>query len=603
MPTAWELLKAASQRFVSETKEICSLNLDGTLKSLIVVSAAMQQYHTLYARGAAAKDPESEKFAIHMALQATGYVTDVLVSELKVEPKVTKEGKVFILAGTTELPLGAMMIEEIKTGKPNSVLIVSQIDAIRRQAQGPPEEVEAPNLGAEAKAASEAAIKDVRAALKQELDYTPESLKLVDAALLRVKALIEMGPEHKRELITASCNKYGAYIGEVVVKTQEGSWVLLKRDNATRQAVKFGTSYCIPHHIVEAILEGKSLNMGDASASTVTDFFRICVRARIVSGLFADVDKPGEILKRLDRLIEEAVRIAREDVNTELDFSLFSLEKLDAVIAAKRRQFEASKGIKSESDLQKNRAFTALPLGLYLGEVIRRAHGGAWEEGRSWPVLRQRKLKLDPVTIVGAYLRDQHGLAGTIEVRTAQQYYQGMRPMCQDLMLARLCGTAGNWEALLSALGNDSGINQNILEFIESCVVYSAMEHGVDLDFSEESLRKVDELLDKFYKLTPEERAKQPALEPFNLRCWYGSYTGEVIRRTVGGTWINEEAHIPPQKTIHLLVEGNHIFPLDKVSKFIRSGSAESVAFLLHSFKHILQEQKQKAAAGSTTQN
>jgi hypothetical protein len=126
-----------------------------------------------------------------------------------------------------------------------------------------------------------------------------------------------------------------------------------------------------------------------------------------------------------------------------------------------------------------------------------------------------------------------------------------------------------------------------MLTLAESCMIFSLAEYRVDLDFSEESLKDVDRLLEIFYKSTEDEIKAKPDLERNNLIYWYGSYSGEVIRRAVGGVWADDaSATIPPGPHVpHINLDGNRTFVLNKVRKFLANGPGDSVAFLLHNIK------------------
>ena len=554
------------------------------------VMVVMQKYHTFYERASAANDPDLSKFVKQVMVESTCYVVEVLVKHMGVQPKFTPAGEVFVVADGVEIPLAKMMLEELKTGKANSMLVVTQIDAIRKK-NNVPQRVDPGSVAAESRTLAEVAVQDVRVMLKQDLDYTPQSVPLVDRALLRLKALAEMAPANKSTLVKASCDKYGSYIGEILVRHHEGQWSKLKVRDRVSSVVDLGPVYAFPANIVEAILEGKNLSMGDKHASTVADFLAVTLERKKdapPSGLFSNLDTPGEMLKRMDQFAEEAARIARDSYQVQLDYSLFSLENLDAVIAQHRAKLAETKASLPDEEFNKQLAFSILPFGAYLGEIFRRMHGGSWEDQNPWPVLRQRTMKLDPITVVRAFLRGQSASNfDKSSISTVRQYYQGLRPVMLDLMEAKLFGAAGSEENLLTQMGPDAKFNKLLLTLVESCMIFSLAEYRVNLDFSEESLKDLDRLLEILHKSTEAEIKAKPALERNNLIYWYGAYSGEVIRRIVGGFWANDaSATIPPGPNVpHINLEGNRIFVLNKVRKFLANGPGDSVAFLLHGVK------------------
>jgi len=65
-----------------------------------------------------------------------------------------------------------------------------------------------------------------------------------------------------------------------------------------------------------------------------------------------------------------------------------------------------------------------------------------------------------------------------------------------------------------------------------------ASEQGISLDYTEESLERVDLLLHKITGdtiLTP--RTPEEAAQLWALAKIYGGYLGEVVIRNMGGTW------------------------------------------------------------------
>jgi hypothetical protein len=510
-----------------------------------------------------------------------------------VEAKFTPGGEVLVVADGVEIPIAKMMLQELKTGKANSMLVVTQIDAIRKK-NGVPQQIDPGPLVAEARTLAEVAVQDVRVMLKQDLDYTPQSWPLVDRALLRLKGLAEMAPANKSTLVKASCDKYGCYIGEVLVRHHQGQWIKIKARERISNVIDLGPIYAFPANIVEGILEGKNLSMGDKHASTVVEFLAVTLdrrKAAPPAGLFSNLDTPGEVLKRVDKFAEEATRMARDSYEIELDYSLFSLEKLDSAIAQHRAKLTEAKASLPDEEFNKQFAFSILPLGVYLGEVFRRAHGGAWEDSDPWPRLRQRTMKLHPITVVHAFLRGQPASNfDKSSVSTVQQYYQGLRPVVLDIMEAKLFGSAGSEENLLAQMGPNARFNKTMLTLVGSCMIFSLAEYRVNLDFSEESLKDVDGLLEIFHKSTEAEIKARPALEHYNLIYWYGAYSGEVVRRKIGGVWADDaSATIPPGPNVpHINLEGNRIFVLNKVRKFLANGPGDSVDSLLHGVKSML---------------
>lgn len=84
-----------------------------------------------------------------------------------------------------------------------------------------------------------------------------------------------------------------------------------------------------------------------------------------------------------------------------------------------------------------------------------------------------------------------------------------------------------------------------IMKAYATDAVASAARRGVVLDYSEQSLDLLDELLgrESFLGVTP----RAPANEEDEATLWvasksFGAYVGEVVLRTLGGEWIDDAA-------------------------------------------------------------
>jgi len=269
-----EALQDAAARFVESTKEYIHVELDGSLQSLAQVQKAMQQYHLVYKRGLERKEAGLAPYVEQLASTAAAYDCRVLIKNLGVKLAASNEGKLQFIVHDSRVAIEDLMEEQLKTGQPLLISLLKQLLEMGSKTE-PPREIDSGNVESETRAAAAVAVKDIRAALKQELDYSLESLTLVDRALQRLKGVAETSPESKSNLVKASCDKYGSYIGEVLVRQFGGRWVRLQVRESTVNAVAVGSLYAVPAHIVRAVLEGKALKMGTDAATTVTHFAKI----------------------------------------------------------------------------------------------------------------------------------------------------------------------------------------------------------------------------------------------------------------------------------------------------------------------------------------
>ncbi|MFF4348163.1 hypothetical protein [Streptomyces sp. NPDC001530] len=101
--------------------------------------------------------------------------------------------------------------------------------------------------------------------------------------------------------------------------------------------------------------------------------------------------------------------------------------------------------------------------------------------------------------------------------------------------------------------------------------------HRLPLDYSENSLRVVDFIVDGLRKGTPDRGSVQPVL--FEL----GAYAGEVLVRRAGAEWVEFDAdqrELFGQPVGVRMPDGRVWNPLGKVVKRFEAGERESVRML-----------------------
>jgi hypothetical protein len=295
MESLAEQLRSARDSFVHFTQKYLKIELNGSWESLLQVSTAMQHHHTLYEKMAAAKQPDLEGFVNTTAAQAAAYISWVSAKTHQTQLAVTPEARLILVANGVNIPISDLMREEVVTGKPNTLLVIKHLDEITKKKpdSGP---VDPGNLPAEVQKAASVAVQDVRAMLKQELDYSPGSLALVDQALQRLKAIAGVSPESKGNLVRASCEKYGGYISEVLVRHWGGKWSKVEAHGTIVNAIDMGSIYAVPALIVQAVLENRPLDMGGDTARSVVEFaakIGQVDKAAASPGLLQDLDTTG----------------------------------------------------------------------------------------------------------------------------------------------------------------------------------------------------------------------------------------------------------------------------------------------------------------------
>jgi hypothetical protein len=120
-----------------------------------------------------------------------------------------------------------------------------------------------------------------------------------------------------------------------------------------------------------------------------------------------------------------------------------------------------------------------------------------------------------------------------------------------------------------------------------------ASEQGISLDYTEESLARVDLLLHKIAgdtvrtPRTPEEASQLWALSKI-----YGGYLGEVVIRNMGGAW---ELQDNPDGSARVVLhcEGVRMFPPDKVYNRLTENLFSTVSGYCRVLRAIINLQRQ----------
>ena len=120
-----------------------------------------------------------------------------------------------------------------------------------------------------------------------------------------------------------------------------------------------------------------------------------------------------------------------------------------------------------------------------------------------------------------------------------------------------------------------------------------ALEQGISLDYTEESLERVDLLLRKIAGdtvltlRTPEEASQLWALAKI-----YGGYLGEVVIRNMGGAWELQDNPDGSARVV-LQCEGTTMFPPDKIYKRLTEDLFSNLSGYCRALRAIIDLQRQ----------
>jgi hypothetical protein len=107
--------------------------------------------------------------------------------------------------------------------------------------------------------------------------------------------------------------------------------------------------------------------------------------------------------------------------------------------------------------------------------------------------------------------------------------------------------------------------------------------HGVDLDYSSDSVRDLDQILDFAHKTL---RMDVPEDRIFAFPTMWGGYLGEVIRRKWGGQWFIP-GDGPFKDQISLAVRGATISPPTQVLRRVTDGEEANLCSYLAALERV----------------
>jgi hypothetical protein len=122
-----------------------------------------------------------------------------------------------------------------------------------------------------------------------------------------------------------------------------------------------------------------------------------------------------------------------------------------------------------------------------------------------------------------------------------------------------------------------------MVAYAQDAVDHAQASSGVALDYSVESIKSVEEILETLHAALPRGfwgklLGRGPSPQDVDQVCkMYGGYVGEVIRKAGGGEWISDTEIVPGQKTICLRNGTRRIWPVAKAYKRISNGSEDNV--------------------------
>ena len=278
--------------------------------------------------------------------------------------------------------------------------------------------------------------------------------------------------------------------------------------------------------------------------------------------------------RRMEELAASAVEVAEQLLGKPLDFTPESLAAVDELLGVLR---PAAQGPPSEE--AELAAGVAAAAGAYVGECLRRACGGAWTEGESGgpeagPRLELADLRLDVLAAVASIGRGQALDLGDTTADSVEDLYQHLLQHHGAWFIGTYARLPDGLERALPEVADSPELALSVLQEAARAVYWASAEHGVVLDFSEESVGRVEGILATLHGKVRAGDEEAARLAPVEAAA-YGSYLGEVLRRARGGAWARIEHEGQP--LIVVRVDGARVNPMAVAHQRLVQGEEHDV--------------------------
>jgi hypothetical protein len=266
-----------------------------------------------------------------------------------------------------------------------------------------------------------------------------------------------------------------------------------------------------------------------------------------------------------------------------LDLTPGSLRVVDTYIANLRPLLQkafATKDPRAEAEFDRNCQW----LSGYVGEVIRIETAGLWSDARRLPTLDLGEPAVAPLSVVSQLLGTGRADVGGLTVETTVAFCELASRMQMAWLERAVVGSSGSVAALKSAMGVDPQMTGWLVNQLKIAVQTARLKWKKSLDFSPNSLKDLEEILDVMYTTCKSAGPGHgPSDEQISAVCKvWGPYVGEVMRRSYGGKWAVDKDGL-------LLSMGEAtVFPLNKVRKRILHGSGDSIPFYFQATGKVL---------------
>ena len=436
---------------------------------------------------------------------------------------------------------------------------------------------------------------------KITLDFSEASLAGLDRILGECAAEFPKVPKEKQAVVGAGiAMQFGAYFGEVLRRTLGGTWIekVPGRDDL-QMSLRVGSRHLVPivtvhrrltrpeppslprafEERVAALRTAVRPEPGQAAAPVPPE-----KQAEAGSGAPAG----NAVADDMKKFARAAVADALEHLKLPLDYTAAALPALDAMVDLLRKHAGADPVARKQVlDM------AALKLGAYLGEVLRQECGGVWikdEPGLppGMPVLTLGRVRALTIPAMRAFLDGSAVDMGGVSVVRPSEYFEETAKKQRAWMDEVLLGGKTR-EALAGEMSDDRALAETLLVHTGSAILTAATKWELYLDFSEKSLDGVEEVLGHMHQ-SMKAAGQRPTEEQLRSAALaWGVYVGEVLRRNLGGRWVNTP--MPPQgNVLRLKSDRFEMYPARKVEKRLTEGPGDAIPFYFKATRQIIEK-------------
>ena len=436
---------------------------------------------------------------------------------------------------------------------------------------------------------------------KVTLDFTEASLVGLDRILGEFAAEFPKVPKEKQSIVGAAiAMQFGAYFGEVLRRTVGGAWVdKVQGPNDLQFSVRVGTTYLSPivtvhrrltrpqpRSLVDLFKEGVA-SLRTAVLPTQSQPEEPAPPAS-VSGAESPTPSGNTVADDMKGFARAAVSETFEHLKVKLDYTRAGLPALDAMVDLLRKH-AGTDPVARKPILD----MAGLKFGAYLGEVLRQERGGVWIKDEpdlppGMPALTLGRVRALTLAAMRQFLEGRPVDMGGVAVARPSEYFDETAKRQRAWMDEVLLGGKSR-ETLAGEISDDRDLAETVLVYTETAILTAATKWELYLDFSEKSLDGVEEVLGHMHQSMAAAAQKPTEDQLRGAALAWGVYVGEVLRRHLGGRWVNTP--IPPQgNVLRLKNDRFEMYPARKVEKRLTEGPGDAIPFYFKATRQIIEK-------------